>query len=399
MMYDNKWLIQNCPNVDEFTVDKTKDKYYIQYSETNSKVMALHHDWKVVSDYVDVLKAQIDELSTSIDSDDYKSKTNDLITALTESKNALSINFTKLFGAVVNRLQESAESDEWFSEEAQSYANYISSTILGVTLSSGVSKTSNLGSPSISPTLETSSPQNYNVASSETPSYEGNTGSSSGQSSGGSQGLDSSGDYNSDSTSQGLMQSAPQNNDVMVNNGSVNSSPSMNSNDEILEPLSATNVQYSASPASAVNNNGLVDASKYTNKPESGFVVTTDNPKYNLSDSDIELLTAIVSAESDKSYDDALAVASTIFNRCETPKWASCGGSNPVKQATAKDQFVVYQHGSYKKYMGSGAPDTCRQAVLDVINGVRNHKYLSFRSNGSTRYSSNMITSSGNRYK
>ncbi len=158
--------------------------------------------------------------------------------------------------------------------------------------------------------------------------------------------------------------------------------------------LSATSVQYNATP-----NNSSIDISKYHSNPDKGFVVTTDNPTYNLSEGDLELLTAIVSAESDKSYDDALAVASTILNRCEEPKWSSCGGNNPVKQATAPNQFVVYQHGSYKKFMGNGAPDTCKQAVLDALNGARNHDYLSFRSNGSSRYSSNMITATGNRYK
>ncbi len=142
-----------------------------------------------------------------------------------------------------------------------------------------------------------------------------------------------------------------------------------------------------------------IDVSKYHNNIANGFEVTTGNLTYQLCDEDIELLCAIVSAESDKSYDDALAVISTILNRCEKSNWIASHGRDPIAQATAPNQYVVYQHGSYKKYLNGNAPDTVKQAVMDALNGVRNHDYCSFRSNGSTSYSNNMITSTGNRYK
>lgn len=142
-----------------------------------------------------------------------------------------------------------------------------------------------------------------------------------------------------------------------------------------------------------------VDISVYTNKPEKGFTVTTGNATYDLSDNDRDLIYGIVAAESDKSYDDALAVASVILNRCEAPNWVASYGTNPVAQATAKNQFVVYQEGYYKQYTNGAAPDTVRRAVDDALNGVRNCDYMSFRSSGSTSYSDNRITDSGNRYK
>ena len=114
---------------------------------------------------------------------------------------------------------------------------------------------------------------------------------------------------------------------------------------------------------------------------------------------DIELLCAIVCAESDNTYDDALAVITTILNRCETDNWIRSHGTDPIAQATAPNQFVVYQHGSYKRYMNGNAPETVVQAVKDALAGVRNHKYLSFRSNGTFSYSDNMISKTGNRYK
>lgn len=147
------------------------------------------------------------------------------------------------------------------------------------------------------------------------------------------------------------------------------------------------------------NSNDSVDTSGYKSNEASGFVVTEGNTKYDLNDSDKDLLYAIVAAESDKSKDDALAVASTILNRCEDTRWVNSHGTNPIKQATAPNQFVVYQEGYYKKYTNGQAPETVKQAVNDALNGVRNHNYLSFRSNGSTKYSSNMITETGNRYK
>ena len=141
------------------------------------------------------------------------------------------------------------------------------------------------------------------------------------------------------------------------------------------------------------------DSSKYNNKKSSGFEVTTNNKTYSLSDSEKELLTAIVAAECDKSLDDALAVVSVILNRCEDSSWSREYGANPIKQATARNQFVVYQEGLYKKYMNYNVDNNVKKAVADALSGVRNNRYLSFRSNASTRYSQNMITNTGNRYK
>lgn len=142
-----------------------------------------------------------------------------------------------------------------------------------------------------------------------------------------------------------------------------------------------------------------IDVTRYHSNPDKGFNVTTGNLAYELCEEDFELLCAIVSAESDKSYDDALAVVTTVLNRCETSNWINSHGRDPIAQATAPNQFVVYQHGSYERYMNGNAPSTVVQAVKDALAGVRNHKYCSFRSNGTTSYSNNMITSTGNRYK
>ncbi len=144
---------------------------------------------------------------------------------------------------------------------------------------------------------------------------------------------------------------------------------------------------------------GSYDLSLYHDNSANGFTVTEGNPTFNLSDSDIELLSAIVSAESASNYDDALAVASVIFNRCSASNWVASHGENPVSQATAPNQFVVYQDGIYQQYMNGNAKPEAIAAVRACMDGVRNCDYLSFRSNGSTGFSDNMITPDGNRYK
>ena len=169
----------------------------------------------------------------------------------------------------------------------------------------------------------------------------------------------------------------------------TNNAPTVASSNTKTTPVSSANTTVSVS----------TDTSNYHNNEANGFVVSSGNQTYNLSDSDYDLLCSIVSAESDKSYDDALAVVSTILNRCETPAWINSHGTNPISQATAPNQFVVYQEGHYLSYTNGNSPDTVKTAVSDALNGLRNHDYLSFRSNGSTGYSDNMITPTGNRYK
>lgn len=163
--------------------------------------------------------------------------------------------------------------------------------------------------------------------------------------------------------------------------------------------VSAVSGQITTTPVTITSGDPNIDVSKYHNNIEKGFEITVGNLAYEMSDEDYDLLCAIVAAESDKSYDDALAVITTILNRCEAPNWVRSHGNNPIAQATAPNQFVVYQHGSYKRYLNGNAPETVKIAVKDALAGVRNHKYLSFRSNGTTSYSDNQISASGNRYK
>lgn len=153
-----------------------------------------------------------------------------------------------------------------------------------------------------------------------------------------------------------------------------------------------------------------LDVSKYVSNPALGFVVTDDNPQYQLSDSDFDLVVAVVSAEYEKSRDDALAVISVILNRCDSPSWSSWAGKSPVSQVTKPNQFEVYTIKSYLKYMPGGSQynsqhyQYAKEAVTDALNGIRNNKYESFRSwsyitSSGDYYSYNYIVEGGNRYK
>lgn len=163
--------------------------------------------------------------------------------------------------------------------------------------------------------------------------------------------------------------------------------------DESEEPVSSDGVTDEVSKAQ-----NDVSMTQYSSKPDKGFVVTTNNKKYQLSDSDYDLICAIVAAESDGSGDDALAVVTTMLNRCESSRWKWSGGSDIVAQATKRGQYVVYEDKVYLNYLNGKAPAAVKTAVSDALNGVRNHSYYSFKSNETKEVGDNMITATGNRF-
>ncbi len=138
---------------------------------------------------------------------------------------------------------------------------------------------------------------------------------------------------------------------------------------------------------------------KYISLPEKGFEVTLDNKKYDMSDEDYNLLVSVVAAEAANSIDDTLAVMSVILNRADKYNMT------PVEVVTASGQFAGYFNDHYWNYLNyDGTLKDVKKVSLvlepinDALNGVRNTKYLSFRSWGTTSYSDNYIVEKGNRY-
>ena len=136
------------------------------------------------------------------------------------------------------------------------------------------------------------------------------------------------------------------------------------------EQTASSDISYSVG-------NPNIDVSKYTNNAELGYNVTTGNLAYELGAEDYNLLCAIVASESDGSYDNTLAIVSTILNRCETGDWKAQYGMDPIAQITAANQFSGYTTGEFQSYIGN-VSSIIHDAVNDGLAGVRNHKSCSY---------------------
>lgn len=147
-----------------------------------------------------------------------------------------------------------------------------------------------------------------------------------------------------------------------------------------------------------------VDASKYVDNIAMGFEVTEGNKNFTLSDNEFNVVVAVVAGEYGSDLNDALGVVSVILNRCDSQTWARWAGDSPYKQVIKSGQFEVYGKGYYLAYMPGGRSyggakyQVAKQAVIDGLNGIRNNKYLGFRSWWSTNYSDKYVISGGNRY-
>lgn len=95
-----------------------------------------------------------------------------------------------------------------------------------------------------------------------------------------------------------------------------------------------------------------------------------------LSDSDFDLVCAIVEHEGGSNYESALAVMSCVMNRVDSGNW---GGSDPVSVLTAPGQFASYLDGYYRQFLGNSS-SVVQQAVRECMAGKRTHNYTCFRS-------------------
>ena len=108
---------------------------------------------------------------------------------------------------------------------------------------------------------------------------------------------------------------------------------------------------------------------------------TYSNGTWSYSNSEIDLLCAITAQECSSSYDGALAVITTACNRTKSSSWKKYG-SDPLSQYKAPSQFCYSIDSHWKKRLNGNYPSYVKQAVLDALNGKRNHNYLSFRAAG-----------------
>ena len=99
---------------------------------------------------------------------------------------------------------------------------------------------------------------------------------------------------------------------------------------------------------------------------------------------ELDLLCAITAQECSRSYNGALAVITCAANRAESSKWRR-NGSDPLSQYKARGQFCYSIDNHWRKRLNGNYPSHVKQAVIDALNGKRNHNYLSFRAAGYAR--------------
>lgn len=100
--------------------------------------------------------------------------------------------------------------------------------------------------------------------------------------------------------------------------------------------------------------------------------------KWSYSASELDLLCAITAQECGSSYSGALAVITCAANRAESSRWRRYG-SDPLSQYMAPKQFCYSIDSHWRRRLNGNYPSYVKQAVLDALNGKRNHNYLSFR--------------------
>ena len=108
---------------------------------------------------------------------------------------------------------------------------------------------------------------------------------------------------------------------------------------------------------------------------------TYNGGKWTYSDSELDLICAITAQECSSSYEGALAVITTACNRTVSSSWKRYG-SDPLSQYMAPSQFCYSIDNYWRRRLNGNYPSYVKQAVLDALNGKRNHTYLSFRAAG-----------------
>ena len=125
-----------------------------------------------------------------------------------------------------------------------------------------------------------------------------------------------------------------------------------------------------------------VRTKQITTRSSSTSITTYNGGKWSYSSSEIDLLCAITAQECSSSYTGALAVITTACNRTKSSSWRRYG-TDPLSQYKAPSQFCYSIDSHWRKRLNGNYPSYVKQAVLDALNGKRNHNYLSFRAAGS----------------
>lgn len=113
------------------------------------------------------------------------------------------------------------------------------------------------------------------------------------------------------------------------------------------------------------------------------------------SETELELIWAIVRQEAGDNYEEALAVISSAANRCLDVAWSAQGG-RIYDQLTADGQYCYSIDTHWQKFLNGNVSEQIKKAVNDGLNGKRNHEHTSFRSYATS--GAVQVTSGGNWY-
>lgn len=175
----------------------------------------------------------------------------------------------------------------------------------------------------------------------------------------------------------------------------------------------ATEGVPSSTAAAAPAQTGTSIDPGYTGETEMRSQVSTSTPSgtyvqgehyaaqsYQLSDQAKHELMAMVAGEDSYTYEGALAVASTVLNRAESPQWKAYGGNDIMAQAKYSGQFSAWDGSITKACLkdSSNIPPHVVQAVEDALNGTRNHQFTRFRGNKNAAPGRIQIGENGNYY-
>ena len=127
--------------------------------------------------------------------------------------------------------------------------------------------------------------------------------------------------------------------------------------------------------------------------------------RYNITYDEFKIVSAIIMAEGNHTYEEAYCVANTIYNRIHSISsinyvnavFGMDVGKSLFYQAVCPNQFVVYQNGRYYEFYNVLSGSVFRGIIDMLITEIPRHNYLQFLAN-ETDVQGQMFTEKGNRY-
>ena len=127
--------------------------------------------------------------------------------------------------------------------------------------------------------------------------------------------------------------------------------------------------------------------------------------RYNITYDEFKIVSAIIMAEGNRTYEEAYCVTNTIYNRIHSISsinyvnavFGMNVGKSLFYQAVCPDQFVVYQNGRYYEFYSVLSGPVFRGIIDMLISEIPRHNYLQFLAN-ETDVQGQMFTEKGNRY-